>query len=75
MTDPVAVEVVDRHAGTVRFTLTCGDCGERCALTIDSVPAFTRQVALSLFASASSTPGTPRMFARCARCDRLEAAR
>lgn len=75
MTDPVTVRVVDKDAGTVRFTLTCGDCGERCALTIDSVPAFTRQVATSLFASASSAPGAPRMFARCERCDRLEAAR
>lgn len=72
---PIAVELVDKETGTVRFTVTCQSCGGRCSLTIADVPPFTRQVAQSLFSSAasSSTPARDRVSATCDRCERIAA--
>lgn len=74
MSDAVKIERIG-SSGTVRFTLTCGECGDPCgALMVQDVPAFTLKVAETLFGQAMAvTPGVPRarLAMRCPECDRL----
>lgn len=70
---PVSVETIDA-AGTVLFTVACGDCGGLMRLTIANVGPLTRSVALSLFSSVkdrrNASGAQLSATARCGRCDR-----